>query len=1616
MKITPESNVSYLNLGSYSDGKIEELTLHVGSEIPRERSLFKNGDPNQAWVCTDIERILDAPDEKYLCVQYRCAVSDFEGWTILSWGASVDGEWRNGKSYKASYKEANREQFFSMRMDSFRNMLHLSWDVKVDTIQLAAYNDGQIMDIWISDEKVTDPGDEKRVRPDREGDYRSSNEGTYVDNINQEGKRYPQNIDLGPWGWTAGDNSLDQEQDIIDQISEGTYLVVEYEADKENVPNLQFTVVDERCENGTKQQQVTPTYIVNGQALFAYRDIQGFLSNYLIPHEVKNLQISAQDGDMSIKAIRIVEDDRPLEDEPIAVLTKSWGTYGTEISRWHSDYEVGDTVKATATFDKSAPGTIAFTIGGVWSTNGYADSQTIIRTGRPDNDHMDIQIGQMPDYKSHVKITNIKVEIPGKKNFNEYVSVEGKRGAGILASTMREAATAILSDDEINKGVHTAIVLEESSLSEEEKAQVTDLFGGQDSVRIAKVSDVRVYKETDGKRTQLSETDDPFCIKVPVPDNLRRSSYDFAVMRLHDGQWTFLEDLDGNTDTVTFASDKFSKFAIIYGEPGAFDELSGALRVFRSEWNGWETKFSDYNNKYQAGKSTKVTLTFDKEVAVYMDYHNPDWTRIPADGEEAVIGKTFTRTITPSDDSLTIGIANLNGNGTVKLLNVLVEQDQEKITQFTAAGQKFAASFSAYYEMFVKGNPVTVKLTFDKEVVGTIGYHKDGTAGEVVESGSGASKTLTKTFTPGDDAWNIWIADMNGNSSVNLLNIEITQNVSPIYAFEHCWGAEGDQYSGNIADFCSDYEPGDKVKITAVLDKSSQIKMNVDSGGSDKEVMATGVRVSLTAVSENGGFCIQAGDDSKLPLGLLDVIVEIVEKAPEEEGLFSFTKAWGGDPDNEYTSTFSQHMADGKEFKTNVKTILKLTFDETVGAKLQNYGGEGVIEEGNNKIVQFEITPTIDNFMIQVTSIPAKGKVNLKLVEVTQEEISGDFIYKYTKTWEGLPEEVRNKQMENIQQGKETTVKLTFNKAVKGEIRYNDPAGNYKAVGNDSPSTVVEEKITPCDNYFDVVLAEAEVPVYLLDIELSQESAPEKIVNEFTAAWAGYETTFTEYNSDFVLGHEATVVLTFDQEVDKAQIAYKTTTTDWETTQGAGKIVTLSMTPNQDYMNIQITDMHGQASIKLLSVEVKQDAVEGKHEFKQAWSGYETSFVDYNSSFMPNNKTTVVLTFDQDVKAQVGYHTSENSGWTSKEGEGKIISLDLDNPEPPDDYLNIQITDMKGHESISLLSVVVIQDISKEAAANFSLNDMIMSEDYVHMFTEPGTIILELSDYYDEYELGQGVEVEMNLFSDGNFFARVEDADFVTITDSNETPAEVPSSGEEPVKATDSDAEPAVATGSDAAPAKARTKAKGKTKAVNTESSAELAPADMPETATDSNAEAALATTSNGTPAVTIKPAGSTETSGTLVYENDEDGTMTVRWFGNPQSGAIAVTILEMDGTQVNIDTVDVEENANAVSVKAGAMSAAKKLSAEICPSQTSDSKDDEISMEQDPAKKEEDLTGLPDETLSEVPDMPDGKPEEPDEKTEDEARTEEDIQDSFAEPETAFVEETDYSERETED
>lgn len=181
------------------------------------------------------------------------------------------------------------------------------------------------------------------------------------------------------------------------------------------------------------------------------------------------------------------------------------------------------------------------------------------------------------------------------------------------------------------------------------------------------------------------------------------------------------------------------------------------------------------------------------------------------------------------------------------------------------------------------------------------------------------------------------------------------------------------------------------------------------------------------------------------------------------------------------------------------------------------------------------------------------------------------------------------------------------------------------------------------------------------------------------------------------------------------------------------------------------------------------------------------------------------------------------------------------------------------------------------------------------MFTEPETVILDLADYYDEYEAGQGVAVDMNLFSDGMFYAIVEDADLI----------------EEVEKATDSNAKPV------------------------TEVLARMAAKASPSDATPSNA-------------------AKYEAEDEDVYKCDEEGMLNIQWEGNPKSGAIAVTILEMDGTQVNIDNLEVKERAGAVSVRNAFIEAAKKMVAENFPPRTSEPEKTDLSLNQEPAKKEE--------------------------------------------------------------
>lgn len=55
-------------------------------------------------------------------------------------------------------------------------------------------------------------------------------------------------------------------------------------------------------------------------------------------------------------------------------------------------------------------------------------------------------------------------------------------------------------------------------------------------------------------------------ITVNIPEELLKAGRTFSIVREHDGKYDVLEDIDSNDKTVTFLSDKFSDFYLVYND------------------------------------------------------------------------------------------------------------------------------------------------------------------------------------------------------------------------------------------------------------------------------------------------------------------------------------------------------------------------------------------------------------------------------------------------------------------------------------------------------------------------------------------------------------------------------------------------------------------------------------------------------------------------------------------------------------------------------------------------------------------------------------------------------------------------------------------------------------------------------------------------------------------------------------------------------------------------------------------------------------------------------------------------------------------------------------------
>ena len=92
---------------------------------------------------------------------------------------------------------------------------------------------------------------------------------------------------------------------------------------------------------------------------------------------------------------------------------------------------------------------------------------------------------------------------------------------------------------------------------------------------LAEEIDLTLFYEIDGKETQVHKTNDPLTVKIALPDSSDTSqARTYEIIRVHEGKADILPaTFDTNTHELTFETDRFSAYAVVYKDVKDGSEL-----------------------------------------------------------------------------------------------------------------------------------------------------------------------------------------------------------------------------------------------------------------------------------------------------------------------------------------------------------------------------------------------------------------------------------------------------------------------------------------------------------------------------------------------------------------------------------------------------------------------------------------------------------------------------------------------------------------------------------------------------------------------------------------------------------------------------------------------------------------------------------------------------------------------------------------------------------------------------------------------------------------------------------------------------------------------------------
>ncbi|WP_124100143.1 LPXTG cell wall anchor domain-containing protein [Ruminococcus sp. Marseille-P6503] len=156
--------------------------------------------------------------------------------------------------------------------------------------------------------------------------------------------------------------------------------------------------------------------------------------------------------------------------------------------------------------------------------------------------------------------------------------LDGQSTDAITAEVQQALAEAVKEGKAISVKVEATVIADDSSVPDTDKSGIESFVEAMTgNTVIAQYLDLKVLllagNEAIGEITQLSE---PITFVLAIPDELKADGRVFTVIRVHDGQQEALETVMNDDGTISFSTDLFSTYALVYTDAADTDDDSSS--------------------------------------------------------------------------------------------------------------------------------------------------------------------------------------------------------------------------------------------------------------------------------------------------------------------------------------------------------------------------------------------------------------------------------------------------------------------------------------------------------------------------------------------------------------------------------------------------------------------------------------------------------------------------------------------------------------------------------------------------------------------------------------------------------------------------------------------------------------------------------------------------------------------------------------------------------------------------------------------------------------------------------------------------------------------------------